>query len=70
MKPTIVLVHGAFADSASWDGVIDALAGAGHPVIAATTRSGTWPPTPPASAMSSARLKGRFCSSPTPTAER
>ena len=23
MKPTIVLVHGAFAESASWDGVID-----------------------------------------------
>jgi pimeloyl-ACP methyl ester carboxylesterase len=35
MKPTIVLVHGAFAESASWDGVIDPLAGAGHPVIAA-----------------------------------
>jgi pimeloyl-ACP methyl ester carboxylesterase len=35
MKPTIVLVHGAFAESASWDGVIDSLAGAGHPVIAA-----------------------------------
>jgi pimeloyl-ACP methyl ester carboxylesterase len=28
MKPTIVLVHGAFAESASWDNVIDALAGA------------------------------------------
>ena len=25
MKTTIVLVHGAFAESASWDGVIDAL---------------------------------------------
>ena len=35
MRPTIVLVHGAFAESASWDGVIDSLAGAGHPVIAA-----------------------------------
>jgi len=35
MKPTIVLVHGAFAESASWDGVIDPLLGAGHPVIAA-----------------------------------
>ena len=34
MKPTIVLVHGAFAESASWDKVIDALAGAGHTVIA------------------------------------
>ena len=37
MPPTIVLVHGAFAESASWDRVIDALLGAGHPVIAAAT---------------------------------
>jgi pimeloyl-ACP methyl ester carboxylesterase len=35
MPPTIVLVHGAFAESASWDGVIDPLLDAGHPVIAA-----------------------------------
>jgi pimeloyl-ACP methyl ester carboxylesterase len=35
MKPTIVLVHGAFAESASWDGVIDSLMNSGHPVIAA-----------------------------------
>jgi pimeloyl-ACP methyl ester carboxylesterase len=35
MKPTIVLVHGAFADSASWNPVIDSLVSAGHPVIAA-----------------------------------
>jgi pimeloyl-ACP methyl ester carboxylesterase len=35
MKPTIVLVHGAFAGSSSWDGVIDPLVEAGHPVIAA-----------------------------------
>jgi len=35
MNPTIVLVHGAFAEAASWDGVIDPLLEAGHPVIAA-----------------------------------
>jgi pimeloyl-ACP methyl ester carboxylesterase len=35
MKPTIVLVHGAFAESSSWDGVIVPLLGAGHRVIAA-----------------------------------
>jgi len=35
MPPTIVLVHGAFAESASWDDVIDPLLSAGHPVIAA-----------------------------------
>ncbi|MDA0140394.1 alpha/beta fold hydrolase [Solirubrobacter deserti] len=34
MEPTIVLVHGAFAESASWDGVVDALLDSGHPVIA------------------------------------
>jgi pimeloyl-ACP methyl ester carboxylesterase len=34
VKPTIVLVHGAFAESASWDGVIDPLLRAGHPLIA------------------------------------
>jgi pimeloyl-ACP methyl ester carboxylesterase len=35
MPPTIVLVHGAFAESSSWDAVIDPLVDAGHPVIAA-----------------------------------
>jgi pimeloyl-ACP methyl ester carboxylesterase len=35
MKPTIILVHGAFAESSSWDRVIEALVDAGHPVIAA-----------------------------------
>jgi pimeloyl-ACP methyl ester carboxylesterase len=34
MRPTIVLVHGAFAESASWDRVIDPLEAAGHRVIA------------------------------------
>jgi pimeloyl-ACP methyl ester carboxylesterase len=35
MKPTIVLVHGAFAESASWDGVIDPLLKRGYAAIAA-----------------------------------
>jgi pimeloyl-ACP methyl ester carboxylesterase len=35
MKPTIVLVHGAFAESSSWDAVIEPLTSAGHTVIAA-----------------------------------
>jgi pimeloyl-ACP methyl ester carboxylesterase len=34
MPPTIVLVHGAFAESASWNRVIDPLIAEGHPVIA------------------------------------
>ncbi|UXN67466.1 alpha/beta hydrolase (plasmid) [Phyllobacterium sp. A18/5-2] len=33
-KPTIVLVHGAFADASSWNGVIDILENDGYPVVA------------------------------------
>ncbi|GGT02898.1 alpha/beta fold hydrolase [Streptomyces chromofuscus] len=35
IKPTVVLVHGAFADSSSWNGVIERLHGAGYEVVAA-----------------------------------
>jgi pimeloyl-ACP methyl ester carboxylesterase len=34
-KPTVVLVHGAFAESASWNGVATQLLAQGYPVIAA-----------------------------------
>lgn len=34
-RPTVVLVHGAFAESASWDGVIARLRDRGLPVVAA-----------------------------------
>lgn len=34
-RPTVVLVHGAFADSSSWNGVIEDLKRDGYPVIAA-----------------------------------
>ncbi|WP_410671481.1 alpha/beta fold hydrolase [Amycolatopsis sp. cmx-4-68] len=33
-KPTIALVHGAFADSSSWTGVVAKLQEAGYPVVA------------------------------------
>ncbi|RKE23539.1 alpha/beta fold hydrolase [Streptomyces sp. TLI_171] len=33
-RPTIVLEHGAFADAASWDGVVTRLQRAGYPVVA------------------------------------
>ncbi|MFI5586049.1 alpha/beta fold hydrolase [Amycolatopsis sp. NPDC051758] len=33
-KPTIVLVHGAFADSSSWTGVVSKLQEQGYPVVA------------------------------------
>jgi pimeloyl-ACP methyl ester carboxylesterase len=34
MRPTVVLVHGAFAESASWDGVVDPLLAGGYDVVA------------------------------------
>jgi pimeloyl-ACP methyl ester carboxylesterase len=34
-KPTVVLVHGAFADSSSWNGVIKDLEGDGYRVVSA-----------------------------------
>lgn len=33
-KPTVVLVHGAFADASSWNGVVDRLQRNGFPVVA------------------------------------
>ena len=69
MKPTIVLVHGAFAESASWSPVIDSLVDSGQPAIAAANPLRGLAPTPPPSATSSARSTGRSCSSRTPTAE-
>ncbi|WNG85598.1 alpha/beta hydrolase [Mycobacterium sp. ITM-2016-00317] len=33
-KPTVVLVHGAFADSSSWNGVVEILRTEGYPVVA------------------------------------
>lgn len=35
VKPTVVLVHGAFAESSSWNGVIEILMDQGFPVVAA-----------------------------------
>ncbi|MEU2619592.1 alpha/beta hydrolase [Streptomyces sp. NPDC007157] len=35
-KPTIVLVHGAFADSSSWNGVVEKLQSHEYPVVAAS----------------------------------
>jgi pimeloyl-ACP methyl ester carboxylesterase len=35
VKPTIVLVHGAFAESSSWNGVVAELLADGYPVVAA-----------------------------------
>ncbi|GGV29989.1 alpha/beta hydrolase [Streptomyces longisporoflavus] len=35
IRPTIVLEHGAFADAASWEGVVARLQRAGYPVVSA-----------------------------------
>lgn len=35
MKPSVVLVHGAYAESASWNGVISRVQAAGHRDVAA-----------------------------------
>jgi pimeloyl-ACP methyl ester carboxylesterase len=37
MKPTIVLAHGAYAESSSWSGVLGSLLAAGHRVVAFAT---------------------------------
>src|SRR5438552_12482265 len=37
VNPTIVLVHGAFAESASWNGMVAELACDGYPVVAAAS---------------------------------
>lgn len=35
IRPTVILVHGAFADASSWNGVVKILKSDGYPVIAA-----------------------------------
>ncbi|MEU9317266.1 alpha/beta hydrolase [Streptomyces sp. NPDC048295] len=35
-NPTVVLVHGAFADSSSWNGVVEKLQSHGHSVVSAS----------------------------------
>ncbi len=45
-KPTVILVHGAFADASSWTKVVAKLQGAGYPVIAPANPSATSRVTP------------------------
>jgi pimeloyl-ACP methyl ester carboxylesterase len=70
MKSTIVLVHGAFAESSSWDGVIDPLADAGHSVIAAANPLRDLAADAASVADLVRTIEGRSCLSPTRTAER
>ena len=48
-QPTVVLVHGAFADASSWNGVIERLQAAGVTVTAPANPLRGIPPTPPTS---------------------
>jgi pimeloyl-ACP methyl ester carboxylesterase len=46
-KPTVVLVHGAWADGSSWSGVVARLQRDGYTVDVPLTRCGAWPVIPP-----------------------
>ncbi len=48
-KPTILLVHGAWADSSSWNGVVDLLLKDGYTVRALPNALADSPKTPPSS---------------------
>jgi alpha-beta hydrolase superfamily lysophospholipase len=39
VRPTIVLVHGGFADSSTWNGVIERLQRQGYAVVAAAAQA-------------------------------
>ena len=70
MKPTIVLVHGAYAESSSWNDVITSLMREGHRVIAGPLRCGDWPRMRPDSPTWSGASRVRWSSSATPSAGR
>ena len=68
---TVVLVHGAFADSSSWNGVVERLQAAGvQGHRTRRTRCAASHTTPPTSSPSSSRYPGRSSPSATPTAAR
>ena len=68
MQPTVVLVHGAFAESSSWNDVVDTQLDNGHLVVAGATRSAAYARTLPLSPIWSGASAGRWCWSGTPKA--
>jgi pimeloyl-ACP methyl ester carboxylesterase len=67
--PTVVLVHGAFADSSSWNGVIAQLRRDGYPVIGvANPLRALHTATPSPCGTSSTAWTGRSSPPATPTA--
>ena len=69
-QPTVVLVHGAFADASSWNGVIERLQAEGIQVTAPANPLRASPSTPPTSPAISTRSPARSSPSATPTAVR
>ena len=69
--PTVVLVHGGFADASFWAPVIKELQAHGHPgARTAEPAAGIWPTTLTTSRASSTRSTARCSWSATPTVER
>ena len=58
-RPTVVLVHGAFADASGWAGVTDRLQDEGYPVIAPANPLRGLAPTPPTSERRSSDRRAR-----------
>ena len=65
--PTVVLVHGAFADASSWNGVITRLQSKGVPVTAPANPLRGISPIPPTPRRCSRRSTARCSLSVTPT---
>jgi alpha-beta hydrolase superfamily lysophospholipase len=69
-QPTVVLVHGAFADASSWNEVLKRLQAEGIQVTAPANPLRASPSTPPTSPAISTRSPARSLPSPIPTAVR
>ena len=65
--PTVVLVHGGFADASFWAPVIEDLQAHNVPVLAPPNPLRGWPTTPSTSPATSTRSTGQCCWSATPT---
>ena len=65
MKPTILLVHGAWADSSSWTGVVDLLLKDGYTFERCRTRFAALRRMPPSSQRTSKPFLDRWFSSGT-----
>ena len=69
-QPTVVLVHGAFADGSGWNGVIERLQAKGVRLRPPPFHYAASPSTPPTSTAISIRFPARSLPSPIPTAVR